>query len=197
MRRTLRAAVVAGLVVSLLSARSRASERQAQADQPFRGMYMGVDSSVTAVAGSAGALLGPQIGITAGGHVFGVAGYGLVPSVEPARGGATGPGARVGLAYGVIRAGTVLFPEEPVHVIPLLLFGGGAVGVTEATGTTSEAIFVVEPRLEVEVAPRRWRTLRFGAQGSYRFVSAFELAGIDARDLSGPAAGAFVRAGFF
>ena len=194
MRRTLRVAVTAALVAGLLPERAGASERRAEAEQPFRGMYVGIDSSITSVAGSTSTLLGPQVGIAAGDHVFGVAGYGLVPTVETTRGG---PAMHVGLGYGVIRVGSVLFPKKPVHVVPLLLFGGGAISVTETNGTTSEAIFVVEPKLEVEVAPPRLRALRFGAQGSYRFVSAFELAGIDARDLSGPAAGAFVRAGFF
>jgi hypothetical protein len=197
MRPPLRAAVVAGLIVSLLSAPSRASERPADVDQPFRGMYVGVDSSITSIAGSTSALLGPQVGIVAGQNVFGVAGYGLAPSAEPMQRDSTGRTMQVSLGYGVIHAGTVLLQNQPIHVIPLLLFGGGAITVAGANGTTGEAIFVVEPKLEVEIAPRRARSLRFGAQGSYRFVSAFELGGLSARDLSGPAAGGFVKLGFF
>ena len=143
-------------------------------------------------------MIGPQLGVGAGELVFGVAGYGLGSPVDPAHLQAPRQRPQVSLGYGVIQAGTLLFGDGPVHVIPLLLFGGGAVSVVQAHGgTAGEAIFVLEPKLEIEIAPRGIRALRFGAQGSYRFVSAFELAGLGARALSGPAAGAFVKLGFF
>ena len=198
MKRTLQLALAAGLVASTSPARAREGDARMPVDQPFRGMYVGIDSSITSIAGSAGAMVGPQLGVVAGGLVFGVAGYGLGGAVEPTHLQAPAQRTKVSLGYGVIQAGALLFADEPVHVTPLLLFGGGAVTVARTgAATAGEAIFVLEPKLEIEIAPRRIRALRFGAHGSYRFVSAFELAGLDAPALSGPAAGGFVKLGFF
>ena len=198
MKRALQVAVAAGLVASASPAQAREGDDVTAIEQPFRGMYVGIDSSITSIAGSAGAMVGPQLGVVAGDLVFGVAGYGLAGAVEPGHLQTPGQRTQVSLGYGVIQAGAVLFANEPIHVTPLLLFGGGAATVAQTRAATAgEAIFVLEPKLEIEIAPRGLRALRFGAQGSYRFVSAFELAGLDAPALSGPAAGAFVKLGFF
>ncbi len=197
MDRSLRAAFVAGLVASLVTVPARAGERPASVEESLRGMYVGADSSITSVAGTTSALVGPQVGIVAGDYTFGVGAYGLAPTVASTERDAAGRRVDVGLGYGVLRIGTVLLEDRILHVIPLLSVGGGAVRIGEANGTRGEAIFVVEPRLELELALPQARALRFGAQGSYRFVSAFELAGIGARDLAGPSAGMFVKLGFF
>lgn len=195
----MQAFIAAGLLASASTPHALAAEREPPAvEQPFRGLYVGVGSSITTIAGSPAAMIGPELGVVAGDYVFGVAGYGLGTAVETAPVEGVGRTAQVGLGYGVLQVGSILFREEPVHLTPLLLFGGGGVTLTRpAAGATGETIFVLEPKLELEVAPRSMRALRFGAHGSYRFVSAFELAGLDARALEGPAAGGFIKLGFF
>lgn len=193
------AAIVGGLIAGSLPTLAIARERETTTvEQPFRGMYVGLGSSITAIAGTPAAMIGPELGVVAGDYVFAVAGYGLGTAVETAPVETGGRAAQLGLGYGVLQVGSILFREEPVHLTPLLLFGGGAVTLTRpGAGATGEAIFVLEPKLEIEIAPRSMGALRFGAHGSYRFVSAFELAGLDAHALEGPAAGAFLKLGFF
>ena len=188
---------IAALVVASAAGTARGAEQEPAVDERFRGSDVGAGSSVTSIAGSAGVLVGPELGVVAGDYVFGVAGYGLASAVEPASLQASGAAAHVHLGYGVAQMGAVLFKDEIVHVIPALTFGAGGVNAVRRESSSSEAIWLLEPKLELELALPSLRAVRFGARGSYRFVSAFELDGLTAAGLSGPAAGAFVKVGFF
>ncbi|MBX3203741.1 MAG: hypothetical protein KF764_01670 [Labilithrix sp.] len=191
------APVAIALFAAAMPASSLAAEREPTTDERFRGLYGGVASSVTSIGGSAGLLVGPQVGLVAGDYVFGLSAQALATSVEPEALRTPAGGGHVRLGYGLAQIGTVLFKDERVHVVPSLMFGAGGVSAAKGGASSSETIFVLEPKIELELAPPAVRALRFGAQGSYRFVSAFELDGLTASALSGPAAGVFVKAGFF
>lgn len=193
------ARIVLGLILVTVTAATPAlaAERAPAVDERLRGLYVGAGSSVTTVGGSAGVLVGPELGLVAGDYVFGVAGHGLAGSVEPASLRTAGGATQVHLGYGVAQMGTVLFKDERVHLVPALTFGAGGVSAVRGGASNGELIWLLEPKIELEIELPSIRALRFGARGSYRFVSAFELDGLTAAHLSGPAAGLFVKAGFF
>jgi hypothetical protein len=165
---------------------------------PLQELYFGVESKLTALAGRTTAFVGPQVGWTLNGrYVLGIAGYAPVRAVYPRA--LREEGGRLRMFYGNLRAGYVFTPEAPVHLIGLLLFGAGGASVERSDGGVGEgaAVFMLEPALELELAPPVWRFFRAGLGVSYRAVVLRDVAGLDAADLSRPTASAFVRLGWF
>jgi hypothetical protein len=166
------------------------------AQHPLHGLYAGVDAKLTSLAGTAGVFVGPHVGwVVADVFVFGLGAYTLAHGLHPTSIEGTGT---LRVTYGDLRAGYVFLPEAPIHPTLLLLVGAGSASVAER-GDLPEvgaAMFLLEPALELELAPSAWRPLRAGAAASYRIAMLPEIAGVDRADLSGLTGSAFVRIGF-
>jgi hypothetical protein len=168
------------------------------AEPPLQGLYFGLESKLTALAGSTTAFVGAQVGWTLNDRfVLGIAGYAPVRAVYPRA--LSEEGGRLRMFYGNLRAGYVVTPEAPVHLIGLLLFGAGGASVEKSAGASGEGtpVFMLEPALELELAPPAWRLFRAGLGVSYRAVALRDVGGLNAADLSRPTASAFARLGWF
>jgi hypothetical protein len=166
--------------------------------RPVLGLYAGVEAKSTELAGGTGVLLGPQLCWTLSDvFAFGLSAFVLVPGFYPLT--AQGDIERVRLVYGNLRAGYVFLPEAPVHPIALLLIGAGGASVAGHGDTpdAGAAVFLIEPALELEFAPRAWRSLRVGVAGSYRKVLMPSIADLAAASMSRWTGSVFVRVALF
>lgn len=149
-----------------------------------------------------------QLGVLVGGggawvlnHAFyiGGAGYGLVSdhAVQDLGLDTTG----IGMGYGGLVIGAMLLPDELLHFGAQTLVGAGGIYRQHARRTfdfgfnNSDAIFVVEPSILAEL--NFTSKVRIAFEGSYRFVSGVEVAGLTNKELSGPAVGMMVKIGSF
>ncbi|MCU0611069.1 MAG: hypothetical protein MUE60_04670 [Candidatus Eisenbacteria bacterium] len=156
--------------------------------------------------------LADQFAVLAGGrggwiinHAFiiGGGGYGLVNEdieISPAPEGA-GPDYVLELGYGGVELEYVHQSRNLVHFAAMVLIGGGTAGFRDPywdTTIDSDAFFVAEPGLNVELNISRPIRIDFGA--SYRFVSGLDLPrtyGLGDEDLRGMAGALTFKFGSF
>jgi len=180
-------------------------------NHPSIGGYGGVEVKSTPIMGTTSALVGGQGGIVLGHRfVLGGAGYGLttpidIPQVLQTNGAST----RMAFGYGGVRLAYILVPRSLFHTGFAVLVGGGGVGWNAATGgyayedgewkaTTkarSDAFFVVEPQVEVEMNVHKF--VRVALTGSYRFVRGIQTDGLKDSDFRGASFGGVVKLGMF
>jgi hypothetical protein len=168
------------------------------------GGYGGPEMKATTMVGDPAIFVGGQAGwIIDRQLVLGGAGYGLASSHSPDAPllRPEGP-SRLQLGYGGFRVGWIVAPKQLVHFTASVLVGGG--GVTVVThdlaadrygSHNSAAFFALEPAIDMEVNLARW--LRLGVGASYRYLGNTGQPGLQAVDLSGPAAGVALRFGVF
>lgn len=179
------------------------------------GGFGGVVTKMTAIQGEMGLMVGGYGGWLIDHRLMiGGGGYGLASSIR-ARGEAeeayamNGERLYVEFGYGGVMLEYILAPHRLVHVNVQALVGAGGVNYREdwyddflddnadhhRHGRT-EALFVVEPAVNVELNLTEWMRLSAGA--SYRFVNGIdELRGIEDKDLSGASGQLSLKFGAF
>jgi hypothetical protein len=168
--------------------------------KPKFGGFGGPEVKVTPMLGSTSALVGGHGGMILN-HVLviGGAGYGLASSVDvPETVQEPGASRRLNFGYGGARVAWLIAPRSVVHGAFTTLIGGGGANWeidAETEDTRSDAFFVLEPALEVEV--NLHRLVRLAVNGSYRLVSGVDTPGFENGDFDGVAFGMAARFGVF
>jgi hypothetical protein len=168
------------------------------------GGFGGPELKLTTMTGDAAILMGGQGGwIINHGFVIGGAGYGLT-TTHDAPATLSRPNTRSSLqfGYGGLRLSYIVRPHDVVHFTMGLLVGAGGYSILSRNDAADShmmhdgrAFFVTEPQGEIETNVLRY--LRVGFGFSYRFIGTRSVPGLDASDLSGPAASILVKAGVF
>jgi hypothetical protein len=164
-------------------------------------------------------LSAPSLFVGAGGGwlvnhalVIGLAGYGLATRHDvPTATRVDGEPSVLGFGYGGLSAGYLLWPHRLLHAgVGALLGAGGLVAVSRRSFDTSDrwndegrehhtahgdAVFVMEPHVEVELNVVRFMRIAIGA--SYRYVAAVDAPGLTSQKLSAPAGGLTFKFGRF
>jgi hypothetical protein len=188
--------VFSGSILCAGAALAEAPSSSAQSQVPV--LYAGLESKFSGFAGGTAVLLGPEVCWTVrDAFALGLSAFLLVPGFYPLA--AQGDIERLRLIYGNLRAGYVFLPDLPVHPTALVLFGAGGASVSGRGDTpgAGAAVFLVEPALELEFAPKAWSSLRMGVAVSYRKVFMPTIAEIDAASLSRFAGSVFARVALF
>jgi len=156
------------------------------------------------MTGDAAILVGGQGGwIINHGFVIGGAGYGLATTHDaPAELGRPNSRSTLQFGYGGMRLSYIVQPHDVVHVVFGLLAGAGGYSVLSRNDALDShqmhdgrAFFVAEPQGEIETNLVRHIRVAFGF--SYRFVGVRSIPGLNATDLSGPAASLMIKGGVF
>lgn len=168
-------------------------------EKVVKGGYGGAQIKATTLAGDPVMLAGGEAAwILAHSLVLGGGGYGTVTNVtSPGSLQSTTGHAHLGIAYGGLRAATILGNDWRVHGSFGVLFGGGrAWSETNDLGYhRGEGFLVIEPDVEAEANLTRFLRVALGA--GYRFVANTEEPGFTPRRLGGPVAVATLRLGEF
>lgn len=140
-------------------------------------------------------------------HAFsiGAAGCGIAARIDAQQYGnvAHSPGDRLEFGYGGLALRYHFFSTEIVNVSLGAVVGGGAAtitnrqyegGFTEPHAKTSDAVFVMEPRIAAFANLTHWA--RVGVFGGYRFVTGSDTANLSSTSLGGATAGATVHFGW-
>lgn len=178
------------------------------------GGYGGLVSKLTPIRGEMAYMLGGYGGWLIDHRLMlGLGGYGLVTNVRATAQAEQayspfGDPLYVEFGYGGLMLEYMLAPHRLVHVNAQLLVGAGGVNYREnwqdnwlddnpgrRYGRT-EALFVAEPAVNVELNLTEWMRLSAGA--SYRFVNGVDgLVGLENKDLSGPSGQLALKFGAF
>ncbi|MDX9758239.1 MAG: hypothetical protein RBU27_03680 [Bacteroidota bacterium] len=205
------------LSLALLTATASAQEQhETLFSSPVEhGGFGGVVTKMTSIRGEMGLMVGGYGGWLIDHRLMlGMGGYGLASSIR-ARSEAeqtyapNGERLYVEFGYGGLMLEYILAPHRLVHVNVQALVGAGGVNYREdwyddflddnpdhRHHGRVEALFVVEPAVNVELNITDWMRLSAGA--SYRFVNGIdELRGIEDTDLSGASGQLALKFGAF
>jgi hypothetical protein len=145
-------------------------------------------------------LVGPNIGwVLSDTWKVGVSGFLVANTVEPEQLQDAIGRRELELWYATGHVGYVLLAPYAIHLIPILAAGMGNVTVvrTDLGLGKYELVPLVEPAIEVELAPRPVPFFRAGVLASYRYMFTDDIDNVSASGFSNPAVGLFVRFGSF
>ena len=167
---------------------------------PEHGLHVGFEVKGSMLSDTLSFLVGPNIGWVLGETwKVGVSGFTMLNTVEPEQLTDAVGRRELELWYATGHVGYVLLAPYAIHIIPVVAAGVGNVTVlrTDLGLGKYKLVPLVEPALEVELAPRPIPFLRAGVLASYRYMFIDEVDNVSGSELSNPAVGAFVRLGSF
>ena len=206
----------AALMITLFTLSASAQEQETLFSSPIEhGGYGAAVAKMTPIRGEMALMVGGYGGWLINHQLMlGGGGYGLITNIRASNDAEAayspyGERLYVEFGYGGFMLEYIMAPNKLVHLNVQALIGAGAVtyrddwldGIygdnydTKHYGRT-EALFVAEPAVNVELNVTEW--FRISAGASYRFVTgANEITGIENKDLSGPSGQFALKFGAF
>lgn len=191
----------AALAAALLAVGPAFAAEQSE-NEPVAGdqrhLHAGVDVSATRLAGETGLLVTPHLAwVLPRGIALGL-GLSMLADEVPVQAHEMGA-ASLRMALLHVRAGHVMLAAGPLELTGFAAFGSGVATLKaeEEGRSQSSVVLALEPGVELRVTPPVLSFLSVGVGGGLRLATRFRGDYLDLRDLSGPYAGAFVRARTF